>query len=120
MSAVMNIWGLPGDVSVFSNLFSFNWGVNDSMFGRYSPHRNVNEVAVTRKPDKFSNLLVQMCSSGDTVDTIKFTMTYTDDDGLVAKGGLILSGSTISSLNVTGQGKVESIVFVYSSAQYER
>lgn len=120
MSAVMNIWGLVGGHSIYSNLLSFNWDVSDSVFGRYSSHRRLNEFEVSRKSDKYSNLLFQLSANGASIDLIKVTMTYTDEDGNPAKGSTIFSDSVISGMRLSGKGNVvEGITFNYSSLKFE-
>jgi type VI protein secretion system component Hcp len=121
MSAVINIWGLVGGHSIYSNLLSFNWDVSDSVFGRYNALRRLKEFEVTRKPDKYSNLLFQLSANGGSIDLIKVTMTYTDEDGYPAKGSSIFSDSVVSMMKLSGKGNVvESITFNYSSVQFER
>jgi type VI protein secretion system component Hcp len=120
MSAVLNIWGLPGGGSIHSNLFSYGWDVSDSPFGRYSPHVSPNHFAVTRKPDKYSTELFLLCQAGDSIDLIKVTLTYTDEDGYPAKGSLLFSDTAISSINMSGKGSpVEQISFHYGSFTQE-
>lgn len=120
MSAVVNMWGLPGGASVYSNLYSYSWDINDDIFGRYSSHVPTKHFQITRKPDKNSNILLQLCCSGDTIDIIKVTMTYTDEDGYAAKGSLIFRDSGISSLTRTGNGgSVEKLSVGYTSYSHE-
>ena len=120
MSAVLDIWGVLGGHSVHSNLLSYSWGEYDSPFGRYSPHVAMNQFAVTRRPDKYSRLLFQLCAAGSPIDVLKVTLTYTDEDGYPAKGGLIFNDSAVSSIRVSGRANsVEQMSIRYGSFTQE-
>lgn len=120
MSAVLDIWDFLGPGGTFhSNLYSYGWGVPDSIFGRYSSHYAPNQFHVTRGRDRKSAGLFEMAATGESIGLMKVTMTYTDDDGRPAKGGVIFSDSVISSISSTGGGKpVESITFTFASCSY--
>ncbi len=120
MSAVLNIWGLPGGASIHSNLIYYGWNVSNSLFGRYNPHVRRDHVSIRRNPDKNSNLLIQLCANGTNIDLIKVTMTYTDEDGYPSKGSIYFSDNVISTIQQLGGAKpVESITFSFESFTQE-
>ena len=114
MSDVVNIWGLPGGASIYSNISSYSWGISSTAVGHYSSHVRSNQAVFTRSTDKYSPLLYQMLFNGDLLDYIKITLSRNG-----AKINILFTDSTLSNLATSNSSGYETISFEFDSMSIE-
>lgn len=116
MAGSLVIWDFNGPGgSFYSALNSYQWGVNNTRFGRYSPQISPGTIYVTRKSDKYSAGLFQYEMGGKPIELMKITLTYPSG----GKGGITFNNSYITSIQYYGNERFESITFDFESYKLE-
>ncbi|MBC7899583.1 MAG: type VI secretion system tube protein Hcp [Saprospiraceae bacterium] len=124
-SAVLEIRDFIGKgVSLKANLISYSFGQKEGGSFGYgsggSGKVNSQDFWVSRKADKHSTKLLQMCAEGKQIAKIKLVHTHKNEENITEKYTYIFEDAVIMSMQ-TGASNVEDLSFNYltSSVAYE-